>query len=55
MTWLTIWYVVYNLEIILWAYILYLHFLINMLQMPKAKFYRQTKIIVRTKKDIVRG
>jgi hypothetical protein len=55
MTWVTIWFVVYVIELFIWAYIIYLHFLIKILAQPKAKFYRQTKVVVRTKKDIVRG
>jgi len=55
MTWETYWFIVYLIELGLWSYIIYLHFEIKMLQKPKAKFYKQTKVVVRTKKDIVRG
>ena len=55
MTWATYWFVIYIVELLLWAYVIYLHFIIKMLQKPKSKFYKQTKVVVRTKRDIVRG
>ena len=55
MNWVKYWFAVFIIELFIWAYIIYLHFLIKILEQPKAKFYRQTKVIVRTKKDIVRG
>jgi hypothetical protein len=54
MTWITIWFIVYNIELILWAYIIYLHFIVK-INREKVKFPAKTKVIVRTKKDIVRG
>ena len=54
MTWITIWFIVYNIEIILWAYILYLHYEAK-INHEKIKFPVKTKVVVRTKKDIVRG
>jgi len=55
MTWATYWFIVYLIELGIWAYVIYLHLIINMLQIPKARFPNQTRVIVRTKKDIVRG
>jgi len=55
MTWVTYWFVVYIFELLIWAYIAYLHFEEKLNKKPKVKFPVQTKVIVRTKKDIVRG
>ena len=55
MTWTTYWFILYLIELGIWAYVIYLHFIIKMLQKPKIKFPNQTKVVVRTKKDIVRG
>jgi len=55
MIWITIWFIVYNIELFLWAYIVYLHFEEKILRKPKMNFPKQTKVVVRTKKDIVRG
>jgi len=59
MTWITIWFIVYLFEIFMWAYIVYLHFEIKELEKqrlkPKVKYPIETKVIIRTKKDIVRG
>lgn len=55
MTWITIWFIVYNMELLLWAYIIYLHFEEKLLRKPKVKFPQHTKVVVRTKRDIVRG
>jgi len=54
MTWITIWFIVYLFEIFMWAYIIYLHFE-DKINREKVKFPAKTKVIVRTKKDIVRG
>jgi len=55
MTWETYWFIVYLIELGLWSYIIYLHFEIKMLRKPKARFSKEHKVIVKTKKDIVRG
>ena len=52
------WFCVFIIELFIWAYILYLHFEIKELEkitVPKPKFSKEHKVIVRTKKDIVRG
>ena len=55
MTWATIWFVVYLIELCIWGYVAYLHFEEKILKKPKMNFPKQTKVVVRTKKDIVRG
>jgi len=56
MTWIKYWFAVFIIELFLWAYIIYLHFEIKELEkMRKPKFSKQQKVIIRTKKDIVRG
>ena len=55
MTWATIWFIVYLIELFIWAYVCYLHFEEKLHKKPKAKFLKEHKVIVRTKKDIVRG
>ena len=55
MNWVKYWFAVFIIELFILAYIIYLHFLIKILEQPKAKFYQQTKVVVRTKRDIVRG
>jgi hypothetical protein len=52
MTWVTIWFVVYVIELCIWSYIVYLHYEVKINQ-EKVKF--PTKMTVRSKKDIVRG
>jgi len=54
MTWITIWFIVYLFELFIWAYIFYLHYE-SKINQEKMKFPAKTKVIVRTKKDIVRG
>jgi hypothetical protein len=54
MTWVTIWFVVYVIELCIWAYVIYLHYEVKINQ-EKVKFPTKTRVIVRTKKDIVRG
>ena len=54
MTWVTIWFVVYVIELVIWAYVIYLHFE-SKINQKKVKFPAKTRVIVRTKKDIVRG
>jgi len=55
MNWVTIWFIVYNIELLLWAYIIYLHFEEKLLRKTKVKFPQHTKMTVKSKKDIVRG
>jgi hypothetical protein len=55
MIWITIWFIGYNIELFLWAYIAYLHFEEKILRKPKMNFPKQTKVVVKTKRDIVRG
>jgi len=56
MSWVKYWFVIFLVELFLWAYIIYLHFEIKELErMRKPKFTKQHKVIIRTKKDIVRG
>ena len=52
------WFCIFVIEVFIWAYVIYLHFEIKELEkikVPKPKFPKEHKIIVRTKKDIVRG
>jgi len=58
MTWATIWFIVYLIELAIWSHVVYLHFEIKELEktrLPKPKFDKEHKVLVRTKKDIVRG
>jgi hypothetical protein len=55
MTWITIVFVVYLVELCIWGYVAYLHFEEKLIERPKMKFPKQTKVVIRTKKDIVRG
>ena len=58
MTWATIWFIVYLIELVIWSHVVYLHFEIKELEktrLPKPKFDKEHKVLVRTKKDIVRG
>jgi hypothetical protein len=57
MTWAKYWFAVFIIELFIWSYIVYLHFEIKELEKikPKAKFLKEHKVIVKTKKDIVRG
>jgi len=58
MTWVKYWFAVFIVELFLWAYIIYLHFEIKELQkmrIPKPRYQKEHKVIVKTKKDIVRG
>ena len=54
MTWATYWFIVYLIELGLWSYVIYLHFE-SKINKKKVKFPAKTRVIVRTKKDIVRG
>ena len=55
MTWLTYWFILYLIELGIWAYVAYLHFEEKIDKKPLVKYPTQTKVIVKTKKDIVRG
>jgi hypothetical protein len=58
MNWVKYWFVIFIVELFIWAYIIYLHFEIKRLEdikVPTPKFQKGHKVIVRTKKDIVRG
>jgi len=57
-SWVKYWFVVFLFELAIWSYVIYLHFEIKELEkvkLPKPKFDKEHKVIVRTKKDIVRG
>ena len=55
MIWATILFVVYLIELLIWAYVAYLHFEEKIMKEPKYKYPQQVKVVVKTKKDIVRG
>ena len=58
MSWVKYWFAVFIIEIAIWSYVIYLHFKIKELEnirLSKPKFDKEHKVIVRTKKDIVRG
>jgi hypothetical protein len=55
MSWVKYWFAVFIIEVVIWSYVIYLHFHIKSLEKSKAKFLKEHKVIVRTKKDIVRG
>jgi len=55
MTWATYWFMTYIIELFIWAYIVYLHYEEKLSRKPKIKFPVEHKVVVRTKKDIVRG
>jgi hypothetical protein len=55
---LLFWFIVFLIELGIWSYVIYLHFYIKELQkirISKPKFQKEHKVIVKTKKDIVRG
>jgi len=54
MTWLTYWFILYLIELGIWAYVAYLHFEAKINQ-EKMKFPRKMNVVIRSKKDIVRG
>jgi len=54
MTWITIWFIIYLFELFIWAYIIYLHFE-DKINQEKMKFPRKMNVVIRSKKDIVRG
>lgn len=52
------WFCIFVIEVFIWSYVIYLHFEIKELEkikVPKPKFDKEHKVIVKTKKDIVRG
>ena len=56
MNWVKIWFATFIVELFIWTYVIYLHFEIKELQkikVPKPRYQKQ--VIVKTKKDIVRG
>ena len=56
MNWVKYWFAVFIIELFIWAYIIYLHFEIKQLEKQRqVKYPKQTKVVIRTKKDIVRG
>ena len=58
MSWVKYWFAVFSVELAIWSYVIYLHFEIKELEKirtPRPKFDKEHKVLVRTKKDIVRG
>jgi hypothetical protein len=58
MNWVKYWFAVFLIELAIWSYVIYLHFEIKELEKiktPKPKYGKEHKVIVKTKKDIVRG
>jgi hypothetical protein len=58
MNWAKYWFAVFVIEVAIWSYVIYLHFEIKELQkikVPRPKFSKEHKVIIKTKKDIVRG
>jgi len=58
MSWVKYWFAVFLIEIVIWSYVIYLHFEIKELEkimVPKPRFDKEHKVVVKTKKDIVRG
>ena len=55
MTWATFFFILYLIELGIWAYIFYLHFEEKIDKKPKPKFSKEHKVIIKSKKDIVRG
>lgn len=52
------WFAIFLIEVTIWSYVIYLHFEIKELEkirVPKPKFGKEHKVVVRTKKDIMRG
>ena len=52
------WFAIFLIEVAIWSYVIYLHFEIKELEkirVPKPKFGKEHKVVVRTKKDIMRG
>jgi hypothetical protein len=58
MNWIKYWFAVFIIELFIWAYVIILHFEIKELQKiraPKPRYQKEHKVIVKTKKDIMRG
>ena len=58
MNWIKYWFAVFIVELFIWSYVIILHFEIKELQkirMPKPRYQKEHKVIVKTKKDIMRG
>ena len=58
MSWVKYCFAVFLIELAIWSYVIYLHFEIKELEKirtPRPKFDKEHKVLVRTKKDIVRG
>jgi hypothetical protein len=58
MSWVKYWACIFIIELFIWSYVIYLHFEIKELEkikVQKPKFNDEHKVIVRTKKDIMRG
>jgi len=56
MNWVKIWFATFIVELFIWSYVIYLHFEIKELQKIRVLKPRyQKQVIVKTKKDIVRG
>jgi hypothetical protein len=52
------WFAIFLIEVVIWSYVIYLHFEIKELEkirVPRPKFGKEHKVVVRTKKDIMRG
>ena len=54
MNWVKIWFATFIVELFIWSYVIYLHYEAK-INREKVKFPAKTRVIVRTKKDIVRG
>ena len=58
MDWVKYWFAVFIFEVVIWSYIIYLHFEIKELEkirVPRPKYLNEHKVRVKTKRDIVRG
>ena len=56
MNWVKYWFAVFIIELFIWSYVIYLHFEIKILESIKSpKYQKEHKVIVKTKKDIMRG
>ena len=58
MNWVKYWFAVFIIELFIWSYVIILHFEIKELQKmrtPKPRYKKEHKVVVKTKKDIMRG
>lgn len=55
MIWVAYWFIVFIIEVGIWSYVIYLHFTIKELEKPRVRYAKDHKVVIRTKKDIVRG